>query len=72
MELIERKRLIEKVSIVFHVAATVLFFECIADSLKMNVRGTYDLLELARSMKQLKVRDLSYPLHNREDTDQFL
>jgi thioester reductase-like protein len=49
------KVLLENVNVIFHVAATVLFFECIADSLKMNVRGTYELLELARGMKKLNV-----------------
>lgn len=47
--------LVENVSIVFHVAATVRFDEPIQDSIFKNVRGTREVAHLARQMKNLMV-----------------
>lgn len=47
--------LIDKVEIVFHVAATVRFNAPLSDAVQMNVRCTRDLLNIAKIMKRLKV-----------------
>lgn len=48
--------LAKNVSIVFHVAATVRFDEPLYDAIIKNVRGTREVVQLARQMKNLKVR----------------
>ncbi|XP_046742826.1 fatty acyl-CoA reductase 1-like [Diprion similis] len=52
---VERKVLIEKVSIVFHVAANVRFDDPLKHAVLMNTRGTRDVCILAASMKKLVV-----------------
>lgn len=47
--------LVENVSVVFHVAASVRFDEPIRDATIMNVRGTREVVQLAKQMKHLKV-----------------
>lgn len=47
--------LIENVSVVFHVAASVRFDEPIRDATIMNVRGTREIVYLAKKMKKLRV-----------------
>lgn len=47
--------LIENVSIVFHVAATVKFDEVLKISVAMNLVGTKRLVELCHKMPKLKV-----------------
>jgi len=47
--------LVENVSVVFHVAASVRFDEPIKDATIMNVRGTREVVELAKKIKQLEV-----------------
>lgn len=47
--------LIENVSVVFHVAASVRFDEPIRDATIMNVRGTREIVYLAKKMKNLRV-----------------
>lgn len=41
-------------SVIFHIAATVRFDEKITTSLAINVRGTRDLLNIAKQCKDLK------------------
>ena len=45
--------LINDVSVVFHAAATVKFDDDLADSIKMNVKGTLSIVELARKLHSL-------------------
>lgn len=47
--------LIENVSIVFNVAATVRFDEELKAVIKINVKGPMELLEICRQMKGLEV-----------------
>ncbi|CAG9862416.1 unnamed protein product [Phyllotreta striolata] len=54
LSLEDRKRLIENVTIVFHVAATVRFDEKLKTAIDINVRATQDMLRLAREMPKLK------------------
>ncbi|XP_014207378.1 putative fatty acyl-CoA reductase CG5065 [Copidosoma floridanum] len=50
---IERQYLIDRVSIVFHVAASVRFDDSLKNAIFMNTRSTRDVCILAASMKQL-------------------
>ncbi|CAH1962542.1 unnamed protein product [Acanthoscelides obtectus] len=50
----DRKLLMDKVNVVFHVAATVRFDEKLNIAVAINVRAGRDLLQLAREMKDLK------------------
>nr|CAI5821300.1 unnamed protein product [Callosobruchus analis] len=50
----DRKLLIDKVNVVFHVAATVRFDEKLKTAVAINVRAGRDLLQLAREMRNLK------------------
>lgn len=50
--------LVNNVSIIFHVAASVRFNESIKDATIMNVRGTREVVELAKLMKNLTVSGL--------------
>lgn len=50
----DRRTLINEVSVVFHVAATVRFNEKLKLASAINVRSTNDLLELCKSMPKLK------------------
>ncbi|XP_046422619.1 putative fatty acyl-CoA reductase CG5065 isoform X1 [Neodiprion fabricii] len=52
---VERRVLIEKVSIVFHVAANVRFDDPLKHAVLMNTRGTREVCILAASMKKLVV-----------------
>lgn len=47
-------RLLSQTSIVFHIAATVRFDECIRVAYNINVQGTKTALSLARNMPRLK------------------
>lgn len=47
--------LTEKVSIVFHVAATVRFNETLSKAILINVRATREVVNLCLNMKQLLV-----------------
>lgn len=51
----DREMLIDKVSIIFHVAASVRFDEGIKDAIFNNTRSTRDICILAENMKQLVV-----------------
>ncbi|KAK2580056.1 hypothetical protein KPH14_012340 [Odynerus spinipes] len=49
----DRKLLIEKINIVYHGAATVRFDEALKKAVLINTRGTKQMLELAKEMKNL-------------------
>ncbi len=49
----DREELIREVSVVFHSAATVKFDEELSKSVSMNVRGTKEMIGLAKEMKKL-------------------
>lgn len=51
----DRQMIEEKVSAVFHCAATVSFDNTLKHSVILNVRGTREVMLLARNMKELKV-----------------
>jgi fatty acyl-CoA reductase len=51
----DRQMLEEKVSIIFHCAATVRFDDTLKNSVITNTRGTREMMVLASSMKELKV-----------------
>lgn len=52
---IDREMLIEKVSIIFHVAASVRFDESLHQAVFTNMRSTRDVCILAEEMKKLVV-----------------
>lgn len=47
--------LLEKVNIIFHLAAAVNFETKLRDAVYINIRTTNDLLHMAKNMKNLKV-----------------
>jgi len=49
----DEQTIIGAVSVIFHVAATVKFDDDLADSIKMNVKGTLSIIELARKVNSL-------------------
>ncbi|XP_012288416.1 fatty acyl-CoA reductase 1 [Orussus abietinus] len=51
---VERRVLIERVSIIFHVAASVRFDDSLKDAIFLNTRSTRDVCILAASMKHLE------------------
>lgn len=52
---IDRENICKNISVIYHVAASVRFDMPLATIYKQNVLATKDLLELASSIKQLKV-----------------
>nr|QLI61999.1 fatty acyl-CoA reductase 9 [Streltzoviella insularis] len=50
----DRKRVINEVEIIFHGAATVRFDEALKTAVEINVRGTREMLLLARACTKLK------------------
>lgn len=46
---------IENVEIILHAAADVRFDETLKNAIKVNIRATRDLLELAKKMTKLEV-----------------
>ncbi|OWR46170.1 fatty-acyl reductase, partial [Danaus plexippus plexippus] len=50
------EQLVEKVSVVFHSAATVRFNEKIEETMKVNYGGTKKVIELTKKMRNLDVR----------------
>lgn len=49
----DRERMKCEINIVFHSAATILFNDLLSKSVSMNVRGTKELMDLAKGMKNL-------------------
>lgn len=47
----------ENVAIVFHVAASVRFDDSLTKAVKVNVKSTYELLEMAKNFEKLEVSD---------------
>ncbi|XP_044260757.1 fatty acyl-CoA reductase wat-like [Tribolium madens] len=54
LSLQDREKLVTKVNVVFHVAATVHLNENIKTAYKINIGGTENLLKLCQKMKNLK------------------
>uniref|UniRef100_A0A0C9PTE7 Fatty acyl-CoA reductase n=1 Tax=Fopius arisanus TaxID=64838 RepID=A0A0C9PTE7_9HYME len=52
---VERRVLIERVSVIFHVAASVRFDDSLKDAIFLNTRSTRDICIIAAQMKNLKV-----------------
>ena len=50
---VDEETLVNEVSVIFHAAATVKFDDDLADSIKMNVKGTLSIIQLARKMNSL-------------------
>lgn len=59
----DRATVIEDVSVVFHVAASVRFNEPLSDAILMNTRGTREVVDLCLKMKQLVVCYIVSYLH---------
>jgi fatty acyl-CoA reductase len=62
----DRSLLMEDVTHVFHVAATVRFDENLRLAVGINIMGTHNILELAKEMPKLKVPEgviPSFKLH---------
>jgi len=49
----DEQMLVNDVSVIFHAAATVKFDDDLADSIKMNVKGTLSIVNLARKVHSL-------------------
>lgn len=47
--------LINKINIIFHVAASVRFDNPLKEAILINTRGTKELISIAKQMKNLKV-----------------
>lgn len=47
--------LINNVSIIYHLAATVRFDEALGDAVLLNTRGTRELVNLAKKISNLEV-----------------
>lgn len=56
---VDREWLVENVNFVFHCAATIRFNESLSLATKINIQGTENMLELAKEMKNLKVKTFS-------------
>jgi len=54
----DRQLLADRVSVVFHAAATIRFDSPLRQAVIINVRGTKYVLDLAKEMKNLEVRML--------------
>lgn len=52
-----KEKIIEETNFVIHCAATINFNEKLQTSTHINVRGVRDLIEIAKQMKNLKVRE---------------
>jgi hypothetical protein len=63
----DRSLLMEDVTHVFHVAATVRFDEKLRLAVGINVMGTHDVLELAKEMKKLKVHCGAMPFFKSQE-----
>ncbi|EFN63046.1 Fatty acyl-CoA reductase 1, partial [Camponotus floridanus] len=54
---VDRNTLIERVSIIFHVAANVRFDNTLKKAIFINLRATRDICVLSKSLKNLMVSD---------------
>lgn len=64
LNITDRQKLMSDIHVVFHVAATVKFDENLKLAYSINVKGTKDVLDLARQMKNLKVIYKTYFYNN--------
>ena len=53
MSEVDRERMKSEINIVFHSVATVRFNDLLSKSVSMNVRGTKELMDLAKEMHNL-------------------
>lgn len=60
LSIADRNMLIEKTSVIFHVAASVRFDNTLKDSVFMNLRSTRDICVLGKQMKRLAVSSHEY------------
>ena len=49
----DRERMKSEINIIFHSAATIQFNDLLSKSVSMNVRGTKELMDMAKEMKNL-------------------
>ncbi|KAG7295670.1 hypothetical protein JYU34_021954 [Plutella xylostella] len=71
----DRAMLINKVNIIFHVAASVRFDDPLSLAVKLNLRGTREIVELAKEVKDLKVLahvSTSYSNTNRNPVEEVM
>ncbi|XP_075988675.1 putative fatty acyl-CoA reductase CG5065 [Anticarsia gemmatalis] len=71
----DRTLLINRVNIVFHVAASVRFDDPLPYAIKMNLRGTKEMVELARDFRNLSAFvhvSTSYSNTNRDPVEEVL
>lgn len=69
----DRTKLINEVDFIFHGAATVRFDESLQTAVKINVRGTREILNLARACKKLRAHvhiSTAYSNCTRKDIDE--
>lgn len=52
---LDKKRIVNEVTVIFHGAATVRFDEKLRKAIKINIFGTKQLLDLAAECRNLKV-----------------
>jgi fatty acyl-CoA reductase len=68
----DRQMLEENVSVVFHCAATIRFDDPLKTAVFLNIRGTREVMLLARNMKDLKVCRIRFYKCNEYDKLIFL
>ena len=68
----DKNILVENVSIVFHLAATVRFDAPLRDALQYNVIAVRDIINLCHKMKKLKVCLNHVNYHNYIDNPKFI
>ncbi|XP_045457864.1 fatty acyl-CoA reductase wat-like [Melitaea cinxia] len=69
----DRTKLINEVNFIFHGAATLRFDESLKTAVKINVRGTREILNLARACKKLRAHvhiSTAYSNCTRKDIDE--
>ena len=49
----DKERMKSEINIIFHSAATIQFNDLLSKSVSMNVRGTKELMDMAKGMKNL-------------------
>ena len=53
ISLSDEEDIVNNISVIFHVAATVKFDDDLSNAIKMNVKGTHSILQLARKINNL-------------------
>ena len=49
----DKERMKSEINVIFHSAATIQFNDLLSKSVSMNVRGTKELMDMAKGMKNL-------------------